>query len=478
MSWATPKTSINIRETALDDSAIDVGGKECLLKRGDRKALIESSVSQFNKMHERSLYSFEAEFVEIKESSITGDALSAKHLNDASAMSYVLKLVTERLQQYDLLNLFVLFPSLDLSKITTKDAWIDRFTDLFRWIDDLDIETVCMTVKWIRQFIDDDEWSRDLSWSRDILLKACTGDLKEAIMGEEDTLIAQDKAYQGGPVTLVLIIKRLSGLNSKALKRLYEYVAKMDLKSVVGEDVTKVTHQLRTILKRFSSCSPARFVLPPTCYEDIVAIFTTSSCEEFNTVFRALLTQHELGMAQFTYQNIFNTADELYHKHLSQWVPSESTQSGFVAKGNIICHNCGEPGHIARECPLPRKQSGGVDLGTEWFKPPDSNQAGCIKLSSDPNHWKKTIAGEEVWWCGICSTRKGGHIGRWTNGNRRHFTSEHRGNRQANNPVAANVATAEAPIAPPSTVIAASASADPAPHSVTFAEAITESRNT
>jgi len=184
-------------------------------------------------------------------------------------------------------------------------------------------------------------------------------------------------------------------------------------------------------------------------------------------------------MEPFTYQNISNTADELNRKHLSQWVPSESTESGFVVKSDIICHNCCGSGHIARDCTLPRKQSGGVDLGPEWFKPPDSNQAGCIKISSDPNHWKKTISGEEVWWCGICKIRRGAHTGRWTNGNRKHFTSEHRGptNRQANNPVAANVVVIEASIAPPSTMVTAFAGTDTAPHSVTFAEALTESRD-
>ena len=86
MSWATSETTIKIRESALADNAIDVvGGNECLLKREDRAALVKSNVAMYNKMHERSLYSFEV--VEIKEASITGDALSAKHLNDASAMS-------------------------------------------------------------------------------------------------------------------------------------------------------------------------------------------------------------------------------------------------------------------------------------------------------------------------------------------------------------------------------------------------------
>jgi hypothetical protein len=25
-------------------------------------------------------------------------------------------------------------------------------------------------------------------------------------------------------------------------------------------------------------------------------------------------------------------------------------------------------------------------MGPEWFKPPDSSQSGCVKVSSDPNH--------------------------------------------------------------------------------------------
>jgi len=72
------------------------------------------------------------------------------------------------------LKLFTKFPVLNMEKISEGSAWENNCIDLFVWLDDLDLETVCMTVKWIRQFIeDDDEWSRDLSWSRYILLKAC-----------------------------------------------------------------------------------------------------------------------------------------------------------------------------------------------------------------------------------------------------------------------------------------------------------------
>ena len=83
----------------------------------------------YNKMHERYLYSFEAEFVEIKGASMTGDSLAAKHLNDTSAFSYVLNIGTDIFQQYDLLNLFTKFPVLDMNKITTSGAWQNQYID-------------------------------------------------------------------------------------------------------------------------------------------------------------------------------------------------------------------------------------------------------------------------------------------------------------------------------------------------------------
>ena len=115
----------------LTNAEIDIGGNECLLPRVNREALITNNVAMYNKIHERSLYSFEAEFVKMKEgASMTGDSLAVKHFNDASALSYVLNLVTERLQQYDLLNLFTKFPLLDMNQISTPEAWQNQYTDL------------------------------------------------------------------------------------------------------------------------------------------------------------------------------------------------------------------------------------------------------------------------------------------------------------------------------------------------------------
>jgi len=130
MSWTLrTQKSTSEAEAALADDAIDVGGSECLLRRQDRAGLIKGNITMYNKMHEWSLYPFEAEFFELKDASITGDALSAKHLNDAAALSYVIELVTERFQQYDLSNLFSKFPVLDMAIISRRE-WTSTFIDL------------------------------------------------------------------------------------------------------------------------------------------------------------------------------------------------------------------------------------------------------------------------------------------------------------------------------------------------------------
>jgi len=53
----------------------------------------------------------------------------------------------------------------------------------------------------------------------------------------------------------------------------------------------------------------------------------------------------------------------------------------------------------------------------EWFKAPASAQSGCIKVGTDPNHWKKIIDDMEVWWCGKCFIKKTGTSGCWTRTN-------------------------------------------------------------
>jgi len=122
-------------------------------------------------------------------------------------------------------------------------------------------------------------------------------------------------------------------------------------------------------------------------------------------------------------------------------------------------------------------------MGPEWVKAPDSAQSGCIKVSTDPNHWKKTIDGTDVWWCGKYFIKKTGTSGRWTDKHRCHFTSDHRGGRRQGNPppAGANVAATGGSIVSgitevPTVAPAANPKASTPSPSVLFSEAVSNAQ--
>jgi len=69
---------------------------------------------------------------------------------------------------------------------------------------------------------------------------------------------------------------------------------------------------------------------------------------------------------------------------------------------------------------------GKPSFGPEWFQPPDPRNKSCRKISDDPSRWTKKIGNQIVHWCGKCQNKKTKIKGRWTNGDFRHFTDEHK----------------------------------------------------
>ena len=144
-------------------------------------------------------------------------------------------------------------------------------------------------------------------------------------------MIFRYRSFTGGSIILVIIYKRLSGLNARALYTMYNHITKSSLKNIKGEDVGKLTCTTR----RLESCSHDRFILPPK-------IFTLSSCEKCNSVFRILQLKSTLGETDMDYYHLFTVTDDLYQKYQEEWNTSGPSdgQSGFAGSVTATYHNC------------------------------------------------------------------------------------------------------------------------------------------
>jgi len=385
----------------------------CVLRRENRELL---DATDFAKIKASSLNDFPVQYVEVKLASISGAHLSEHHLKATASLSYINQLVATRFEKFDLLELFQEFPLID-----PQVGWISTTPtiDLFSAVDTVTIDMVKQSVAWMRKNIDVEltktvnEYDRDLDWSREILLRACDINLSEIIMCEEKELTDIDRGFTGGPITFMLIMNKLSSLTSDGLYDLYKHIQSLDVKNYDGEHIPSVTKEIRLALKRLESCSKDRFVLPPTMMDDLIKVLQTTSCEEFNNTFKTLKIHQNIFGQKLTSMELLELADKTYKQLESSW------------KGPIAMSN-NQHGFVTTPQQQNTDQANKQSLGPEWFQPPDPKNKSCRQVSDDPSRWTKKIGHQIVHWCGKCQNRKTKNKGRWTNGDYRHFTDEHK----------------------------------------------------
>jgi hypothetical protein len=367
--------------------------------------------------------------------SVSGTHLSEHHLKATASLSYINQLVATRFEKFDLLELFQEFPLIDPQVGWTSST---PMIDLFSALDTVTIDQVKQSVAWMRKNIDVEssktvnEYDRDLDWSREILLRACDINLSEIIMCEEKELTDIDRGFTGGPITFLLIMNKLSSLTSDGLYDLYKHIQSLDVKKYDGEHIPSVTKEIRLALKRLESCSKDRFVLPPTMMDDLIKVLQTTSCEEFNNTFKTLKIHQNIFGRKLTSTELLELADKTYKQLESSWkgpLANSNNPHGFLSsnQSDQRSTNQGDGGNT------PTRKKG---LGPEWFQPPDPKNKSCRKISDDPSRWTKKIGNQIVHWCGKCQNKKTKHKGRWTNGEYRHFTDEHKKRDKSSTPPA------------------------------------------
>ena len=191
----------------------------------------------------------------------------------------------------------------------------------------------------------------------------------------------------------------------------------------------------------------------PQDFDDTVYnIFKASSCEDFVDHVKYIEKLQKTNVKMYSIEEYCKTFTDEYTKLLSmgKWTAkstkkgqnsSFSAQYSTVGKkdlSNVMCLNCGELGHMIKQCPKPLNQAV-IDARKKLIfksRDGDAKYNGFRRGKKDRNFANKsdgereksiyrqppkqddphvkTIAGKSLFWCGKC--------GKWTN----HKTSEHK----------------------------------------------------
>ena len=446
----------NLNLVAMDPRNVTI--TQCVLRRSDRAGLDPDKLATIVLS---SKANFEHRYMQNKTASLSNEALAVSNYKSTVALDVINTSVLSRLRAYDLNSFFEQFPLVNVvNGWDPNQETIDLFENLDRLTDrDLQDE-IYDTITWINTEVDEPEWKRELVWSREIILAACDVGLREAVLAKENEVLENKPGCTGGPVTFIVVMEMILSMSSDAFNELYRFIQRLDIKTYAGEDINDVVRDLRVNLRRLYACSSRGYIIPPTIVSDLIKVFQTTSCTNFNSVFAALSVQNLIlqnsGSRSTkkgpTYKDILKIAEATFSEYKDEWVVSQGDansgdpgQSGFntSGQGKRKCHICGSEDHLKRNCPKNNGSNGqngrGGGLNNRGnvdprLQPPKPEDNRCTKVSNDPKRWDRRFEDGTVRsWCAKCVLRRDANgnrntnKGRWTDGNARHYTDQHRG---------------------------------------------------
>ena len=353
---------------------------------------------------------------------------SSFQISHTANLAIQLREIQVHFGEYDLLHLFTKFPDLDLDVSDPADAFNAKNTiNLLESYDSIDLDTVCHTVVWMRAYMDD-ETLRELNWTHKYLLNSCEdssgdGSLFNSVSSKVANLESLDVGQGGGPITFMLIISFILSSSEEALTLLADKLQNLKITDYQGENIITMNSQLKHVISRLSQTDH----LPVDIDKKILKLLQTSSNEDFNKTFHTLQNLVSLGIATIpNWSDLLAKAEIIYTRECTSgnWTMDVAHDANSAFKADtIICYNCGEPGHLAPNCP--HKKNEHKKTSDDLTLRPSKQNGDTLQMNGDKKCWSRTIKGEVQKWCGKC--KFGDKLGRWTTNNRRHFTFEHSG---------------------------------------------------
>ncbi|KAG7336963.1 hypothetical protein IV203_016356 [Nitzschia inconspicua] len=189
-------------------------------------------------------------------------------------------------------------------------------------------------------------------------------------------------SQKGGPTMLHLMIFNLLSSTDSLVHALTSKIKSLKLSSYPGEDVGKAVTHLRTLvrclkkLKRRNAEGHEIDLVPHDLTKQLYDILQTSSCEEFNALWKLPGRSSErkqkilsTGVSALEDPELVLSAAQTHYHNLctdGKWTgvtQNKATFPAFTKKkdavaflGQIHCHNCGGP-HLFRDCTEPQDEA-------------------------------------------------------------------------------------------------------------------------
>ena len=402
----------------------------------DRENLKAKDFKGYEKLKEKSQIGLPKRF-----SLLENIDIEDKKLNQMKNITSVVESMEDlknKLQETDLTDVFTI-PSTFESRFSSnyEDEWIPaancKEINLFKDYNQVDLETVKKGTAWYNKY-GQTYHVENIKWSGQAILNSCTTELRSKMV---EAIREIPESEKGGPTYLMMMIKKIIATSDTALRGLTKKLENLKLTDYDGENVLDCVTFIRNAVKIMRDHDSIPHDIKPI----ILEIFGATTCVRFEQLVSAIRTELDLKRTNYDIEAILKILEEDYQDKIGsgKWTPKGTDKvegSTFsISKEDTMCLNCGEFGHMVKDCPkaidqtaiakrkkLLFKGKGDSQNSDNKNKKKDKSKNSNTDKSKDPKKQppkagedhEKNFDGKKFKWCGKC--------GKWTN----HSTKEHR----------------------------------------------------
>ena len=283
-------------------------------------------------------------------------------LANATLLSQKLQMLRDAAQAYDMLTVFRIVTPVN---VYISGALTNERYDLFRDFLHLTAQQVGLSNAWYKTHPMDKLFEQDLELTSTLLQRNCTEMFWQQIQTDATPF---PEEYSGGPLMFYLALRRLQNPSEAAIDHLLASLRTLKISKFDGENVDEVVKTLRATYTTLMNASiGGRNFVPSDFPKTVIEILQTSSVPKFNEDFADMEKKCRQDSYETGGRPIYPPIDRLLNAAcmryrdlvaIDKWnVPTAAKkQSSFLvllAKGKIVCDNCGKEGHIKPECTEP-----------------------------------------------------------------------------------------------------------------------------